>query len=131
MITGCASKNNTEEAKNIAEIMHQQQIDWNQQNIEGFMQAYWQSDSLMFIGSNGITKGWEKTLHNYQRNYDSPEKMGTLKFTLLKTEITSRNTALVVGKWNLQRMNDSPEGWFTLHWKKINNQWKIVIDHTS
>lgn len=131
MITGCASKNNTEEAKSIAEIMHQQQIDWNQQNIEGFMQAYWQSDSLMFIGSNGITKGWEKTLHNYQRNYDSPEKMGNLKFTLLKTEITSRNTALVVGKWNLQRMNDSPEGWFTLHWKKINNQWKIVIDHTS
>ena len=36
-------------------------------NLEEFMSFYWKSDSLMFIGKNGIQYGWQKTLDNYKK----------------------------------------------------------------
>lgn len=45
-------------------VMQMQEEAWNSGNIEQFMQGYWQSDSLMFIGKNGIKYGWQTTLDN-------------------------------------------------------------------
>ena len=39
-------------------------------------------------------------------------------------------TALV-GKWHLKRKEDDLGGHFTLLWKKIDGEWKIVVDHSS
>ena len=57
------------EEKAITKVMNQQELDWNDGNIDGFMQGYWQSDSLMFIGKNGIKYGWKTTLDNYKNSY--------------------------------------------------------------
>ena len=38
--------------------LDQQTTAWNRGDMEGFMKTYWQSDSLMFIGTAGITYGW-------------------------------------------------------------------------
>ena len=56
--------------------------------------------------------------------------MGQLKFTILKVELAGE-TAFVLGKWHLKREKDEPNGHFTLYWKKIKGDWKIVIDHSS
>ena len=47
--------------------MMKQQQSWNEGNIEKFMSSYWKSDSLMFIGKNGIQYGWKKTLDSYKK----------------------------------------------------------------
>ena len=46
----------------IREVMQQQQDAWNKGDIESFMTGYWNSDSLMFIGSSGVTYGYKNTL---------------------------------------------------------------------
>ena len=33
------------------------------------MKGYWNNDSLMFIGRNGVTYGYQNTLMNYKKNY--------------------------------------------------------------
>jgi len=120
-------KNNEQE---ILAVMNQQEADWNNGNIDAFMQGYWQSDSLMFIGKNGIKYGWQTTLDNYKKSYPDKATMGKLEFNVVKLEV-SGETAYMLGKWSLIRENDNPNGYFTLYWKKINKKWVIVIDHTS
>lgn len=108
----------------------QQQKDWNNGNIEKFMEGYLKSDSLTFIGSQGITKGWNNTLTNYKKRYPDTEAMGSLTFEIISIDVISNETAILIGKYTLVRKQDNPSGMFTLVWKKVNNIWYIVSDHT-
>ncbi len=122
--------NSSNESDNIMQVMNQQEKDWSNVDIQGFMQGYWQSDSLMFIGKNGIKYGWQTTLDNYKKSYPDKTSIGKLKFEVLKLEVND-NTAYMLGKWSLIRKEDNPNGYFTLYWKKIEGNWVITIDHTS
>lgn len=122
------SKNDILEVK---EAMQKQELAWNKANIEGFMAYYWKSDSLKFIGSKGITYGWQKTLDNYKKNYPNQDAMGVLTFENNTIEQLSPTKIFVIGKWALKRKNGDVGGHYTLLWKKIDGKWVIVVDHTS
>jgi hypothetical protein len=109
----------------------QQTIAWNGGDIENFMQPYWHSDSLMFIGKSGITYGWQKTLENYKKSYPDAAAMGKLDFTILQAKRLSVMYFSVVGKWHLARAAGDVGGYFTLLFKKIKNAWVIIQDHSS
>lgn len=114
----------------IRAVLAQQVNDWNAFNIEGFMQGYWKSDSMMFVGSK-ITYGWDSTLARYKRSYPSPDAMGKLRFEILKMQFVSADACLVTGKYFLQRKSDNPNGTFTLLFRKKKEKWVVVYDHTS
>jgi len=120
----------TKEVNQVLTNMKTQEDSWNKGEIRGFMEYYWKSDSLKFIGSKGITYGWQKTLDNYLKGYPNKEAMGILTFTILESTQLSKSSIYVIGKWDLKKEKPSG-GHFTLLWKKINNQWVIVADHTS
>ena len=65
----------------VGQVMQRQQDAWNNGDIPRFMEGYWESDSLMFIGSRGLSYGYNKTLENYLKSYPTREKMGLLEFT--------------------------------------------------
>lgn len=116
--------------KEILAVMTMQEQAWSNGNLDQFMQGYWQSDSLMFVGKNGIKYGWKTTLDNYKKSYPDKAAMGKLEFEIIKLEVNNE-TAFMLGKWSLIRKNDKPSGHFALYWKKINGNWVITIDHTS
>jgi len=110
--------------------MKMQEKAWNEGDIKGFMNYYWKSDSLKFIGSKGITYGWQKTLDNYIKSYPTKNDMGILTFTIVEGTQLSEKSIYVIGKWELKK--DKPVGgYFTLLWKLIDDKWVIVADHTS
>lgn len=115
----------------IRQLLVRQQDDWNRGDIESFMEGYWRSDSLMFIGSKGVTYGFNNTWERYKNNYDSREKMGTLKFDLLHVNRLSPAVFMVVGKWHLTRTVGDIGGHYTLILRKIKGRWVIISDHTS
>jgi ketosteroid isomerase-like protein len=115
----------------IRTLIEEQRLAWNTGDKEKFMQTYWQSDSLMFIGKSGITYGWQKTLDNYKRGYPDTAAMGKLDFDLLEVKRLSVMYFFVVGKWHLTRSIGDVGGHFTLLFKKIKNKWVIVADHSS
>jgi len=126
----------TAQAQNKAEkailtVMHAQEIAWNNGDLTGFMEGYWHSDSLTFIGSRGLTRGWQTTLDNYKKSYPDVAAMGKLTFTILKVEQLDRKNAFVIGKWHLKRVKDELSGHYTLLWKKVDGKWVIVADHSS
>jgi len=57
--------------------------------------------------------------------------MGTLTFSEIEVMPLSADSALVLGRWTLQRANDKPHGRFTLIFKRLPEGWRIVHDHTS
>jgi ketosteroid isomerase-like protein len=115
----------------IREILNTQIAAWNRGDVESFMQPYWQSDSLMFIGKSGVTRGWQQTLNNYKKNYPDAAAMGKLSFDIIKMQKLSCKYYYVVGKWMLQRTIGDLSGHYTLLFKKMNRRWVIISDHSS
>lgn len=115
----------------IIPLMNAQQEAWNRGDIPSFMEPYWKSDSLVFIGKRGVTKGWKTTVDNYYKSYPDKESMGRLEFGILKNEGIGDSAVYTIGKWTLYRTADTLGGHFTLLWKNIDGKWKIVADHSS
>jgi ketosteroid isomerase-like protein len=114
----------------VRKALEQQQHSWNNGDIDGFMKYYWRHDSLKFIGSKGVTYGWQKTLENYRRSYPDKTAMGELLFSFIEITELGSDAVFVVGRWEL--IKEKPvSGHFTLLWRKIKDQWVIVTDHTS
>ena len=105
---------------------------WNRGDLPAYMEGYWQSDSLLFIGKNGPQHGWQRTLANYQRSYPDAAAMGQLDFSQLRVSPLGPEAAHVVGHWHLARPQKGDlQGWFTLLFRKIDGRWVIVADHSS
>jgi hypothetical protein len=115
----------------IRKILNDQTKAWNYGNVEEFMRGYWKNDSLMFIGSNGINWGWQKTLENYKRRYPDTAAMGRLSFDIILIKKLSTEFYYVVGKWMLNRSIGDLSGYYNLLFKKIKGQWVIIADHSS
>src|SRR5688572_30727220 len=125
----CSAQSKDETA--ILQLLDDQTQAWNRGDIESFMKTYWKSDSLMFIGKNGVTYGWTNTLNNYKKNYPDTVAMGKLSFNILSVKRLSIEYFHVVGKWHLQRSIGDLSGHYTLLIKKIKGRWVIVADHSS
>lgn len=117
--------------KSIESLLQRQTDAWNKGDLEGFMQTYWRSDSLMFVGKNGPSYGWQTTLDHYRKSYPDTAAMGKLHFDLLETRYLARDVYFVVGKWHLQRSVGNLDGSFTLVIRRIKGEWKIIADHSS
>ncbi len=121
----------SQEQREIAILLREQTVAWNKGDIEKFMIGYWNNDSLMFIGRNGVTYGYQHTLANYKRNYPNAEEMGKLSFDILQVKKLSKEYYFVLGKWFLKRIAGNVEGHYTLLFRKIKGRWQIVCDHSS
>jgi hypothetical protein len=118
--------------KDIQTKMDEQIECWNTGDIPCFMQHYWKSDSLMFIGKSGITYGWQATLDNYLESYPDQKNMGQLTFDNELVRFLGTETIQVIGQWHLSRPElDDLGGHYSLIWKKKEGEWVIISDHSS
>jgi len=115
----------------IEKILHTQSKHWNNGDIDAFMESYWNSPDLQFIGSSGITYGWQKTLKGYKKRYPNKEAMGKLTFEILDMTKRSKKVISMVGKFSLARTIGDLSGHFLLIWQKKKGEWVIVADCTS
>ncbi len=115
----------------IDSLMARQENAWNNGDLQGFMQPYLKSDSLLFIGSRGLSYGWKQTLLNYKKSYPDKEAMGTLHFENDEYKKLGAENALVIGRWHLYRTADTLQGTYSLNWQLVDGEWKIIADHSS
>ena len=119
------------EEQQIRQLLSTQTESWNRGDVEGFMQTYWKSDSLMFIGKTGVHFGWQETLNNYKKGYPDTTAMGKLSFDIITIKKLSPEYYYVVGKWMLKRTIGDLSGYYDLLLKKIKGKWYIIADHSS
>ena len=108
-----------------------QQDDWNTGDLDAFMEAYLNTENLVFSGSSGPIYGWKATRDRYKKSYSTRQLMGTLDFEILNIISLSDSVAQLQGSFYLKRDMEDSRGFFTLTWLKIKDQWFIISDHTS
>ncbi len=113
--------------KNIFEI---QRKAWNEGEIEEFMAYYWNSKKLTFQSGDTRLEGWDALLNRYKETYFG-ENMGELEFSDLVIHILSEDAAYVLGRWKLKTKSWTRDGLFTTIFKRMEDGWRIVHDHTS
>lgn len=134
MSWSCASTkkiSNIEAEASIKAVMKMQEQAWSDGDVHQFMEGYWKSENLSFVGRSGINKGWQTTLDNYIKAYPTKDAMGKLTFDILEMNRISNLAYHMIGRYTLVRKEDKPTGLFTLIWKYIDGKWLIVSDHTS
>ena len=126
-----AIKQDPNEIDAIKEMLTTQQECWNNGNIDGFMEGYWNSEKLIFTSATHLPAyGWENTLERYKNSYPTKESMGELRFEILDVRLTSTTTSNLFGKWELIREKDHPNGLFYLDLEKFDENWLIKKDST-
>jgi len=130
-VTTFISQAQSKDEQQIRSLLQTQVEAWNRCDLEAFMQTYWKSDSLMFIGKNGIKWGWDETLANYKKGYPDTAAMGKLSFNIIQVKRLSVMYYYVVGKWMLTRNIGDLSGHYDLLLRKIKGRWVIISDHSS
>lgn len=132
LCTATTSQAQSKSVKAIQAVMEKQSEDWNKGDIAAFMEGYWKSDQLQFIGSRGPSYGWQKTYDNYKKSYPDKSAMGQLEFEVSNIDKRSRKVYTMIGSWKLSYPDkEALDGYFLLVWKKIKGKWVIVADHTN
>ena len=143
IFTSCINNNETSkntfkstdsnEIESIKKMLTDQQKCWNNGDIDGFMEGYWNSEELIFTSAKHMPAyGWQNTLERYKNSYPTKESMGELKFEFLNVKINSDSTtAQLKGCWELIRKEDNPKGEFWLDLKKFDDNWLIIKDSTT
>ncbi len=121
---------NSKIEKEIRHVFEVQKKAWNEGNIEEFMAYYWNSDKLTFQSGDTRLNGWDALLARYKETYFG-ENMGKLEFSDLVLHILSEDAAYVLGRWNLKTKSWARDGLFTTIFKRMEDGWKIIHDHTS
>lgn len=114
--------------ESIKSIMAEQQKAWSENDLEGFMQGYWKSDSLTYYSRGKITRGWQTTLDNYKKGYPSKADTGILNFEIDAITPIDEDAYYVMGKYFLTRKAGDANGTFMIIFKRIDGEWKIVAD---
>lgn len=131
-ILASAQKQSTTKAiEAIRAVIEAQRDAWNKGDVDGYMDGYDRSESIVFISGDNVTHGWQTVRDRYKKNYDTREKMGQLTFSDLEFTVLGKDHVSVVGRWLLKRTSDEPHGRFTLIFKKTDKGWRIIHDHTS
>jgi len=125
----------------IRAVLSKQQEAWNQGDIDGFMNGYARAETTVFVSGDEVIRGWQTVRDRYLKKYGDRGKMGMLTFSELEIEQLGPDSAIVLGRWELNRANDprpqgsgaagNPHGRFTLIFRNTPDGWRIVHDHTS
>ncbi|MCE9680535.1 DUF4440 domain-containing protein [Shewanella sp. AS1] len=124
----CVSAVPTDE---ITHMLARQEAAWNTGDIDTYMQGYWRSEKLRIASGKKFRYGWQETLDAFKKYYSTRALMGKLQLTQVEIKVFNNSAAMVVGRWQLIRAKDKPEGLFTLLLEKIDDRWVITHDHTS
>lgn len=125
-----ATADEAETVASIKKIMIAQQNAWNAGDVDEFMIGYWKSDELTFSSGGKTVRGWQATLDRYRKRYPDKSAMGTLTFSDLEVTLLGKDAAFVLGRWQLKR-TEPIGGNFSLVWRQIDGNWRIVHDHSS
>ena len=123
-----SQSNEEKDIKAINTVLKKQRIAWSNYNLDGYMEAFWKSDSLKFYGTNGVTYGWENTFDLYEKAYPTKEHTGKLNYKINDISKINENAYYVLGEFHIKRDMGNANGIFMLVFKNINGMWKIIAN---
>jgi len=106
----CSYFSFAQDRETVLKVLETQRQAWNRGDIDSYMQGYWKSDSLVFVGKTAPVYGWQGTLERYKKTYPGKAAMGELTFDIIQVKILDAGNAFILGGWHLKREKDAPGG---------------------
>lgn len=132
LLSACSSAA-PRDREEIVGVLRAQADAWNRGDLDAFLAGYRRSEQTVFAGGDKVHRGFDAMARRYRESYPTREKMGRLSFSSLAFEQLDGERAVVTGSWELELAgaDKRPGGVFTLIWRRFDEGWKIVHDHTS
>lgn len=106
--------------------MQAQAAAWNEGDLAGFMNVFWNDPEFTFITGATVTKGWKETYKRYRDGYGEGGDLGRLVYSGLEARLLAADTASVVGRYAFQRGAASSAGTMTLVVRRFEGAWRVV-----
>ncbi len=114
----------------IKAVIARMQDAWNRGDFRGYMEGFW-NPGVRFVSKGRMLTGWQETLDHYVRDYDTPEKRGTLRFWDIEVEMLGPDVAQMTGRYRLESRGMAQDGVNTRLFKRIGGKWVIILNHVS
>jgi hypothetical protein len=106
---------------------------WNAHDLQGHLEAYWNSPELLVIVDSEQVIGWQQLHDCYVNGYPDPAAMGFINPSRIQVKLLKPDLALALTWWSVKFPNSKHTvvGNTTMNLEKFGDVWKIVASHTS
>jgi uncharacterized protein (TIGR02246 family) len=104
---------------------------WNRHNLDGYLDTFWRSDSLMVVVEGETVRGWDLLSKALHTGYPDPSEMGSLTLDRVQVQMLSSDLGVAL-TWDTVSFPKKKEfGTSTIVMKKLPEGWRVVVMHTS
>ncbi len=115
----------------IRTVVDDMEAAWNRGDFAGYVAGF-QNPDVIFVSGGRYRDGWQGTLEEYRRKYGaSDDTRGVLTFYDMHIELLAEDAAMLIGRYHLERPENSNEGINTRLFRKVNGEWRIAMNHVS
>ena len=104
---------------------------WNRGDLTGYMKSYWRDERVRHVFNDDITIGYSAIEERYRSRYPDPNNMGAISGSELDVQILGPEAASAFGRWRFEHGEVVLNGVVTLVFRKIDDTWVIVHDHST
>jgi uncharacterized protein (TIGR02246 family) len=115
----------------ITKVLNDQYAAWNRQDLEGYLNSFWNSPNLLFVTDGQVLLGWAEVKAMIGRYYTDRNAMGVATPERVQVNMISGDSATTVDWWTVQFKTVNVHGISTSSWRKFPEGWRIIETHTS
>jgi uncharacterized protein (TIGR02246 family) len=104
---------------------------WNRGDLEGYLEGYRDSEETRMASGSQVIRGKDAIARGFRARYTTSAAMGTFEHSGMEVELLGEADALVFARWRHTVDHTVHQGVFTVHLRKIGDDWYVVSDHTS
>ncbi len=106
---------------------------WNAHDIEGHLETYWKSPSLLVVVDSEQFNGWQELHDSYINGYPDRTSMGYISPARIQVKLLKPDLALSLTWWSILFPSSKQKvvGNTTMNLQKFADGWKIVAAHSS
>jgi hypothetical protein len=104
---------------------------WNAHDIDGYLAPCWKSPDLLVVIEGEQLKGWADVNATYHRGYPNRDEMGSVVYDRVQIQLVSPDVAVGLDWWTVFQKKGKTLGTSTMVFRKINDNWVIVVMHSS
>jgi ketosteroid isomerase-like protein len=104
---------------------------WNDKNVNGYLDAYWNSEKTRYVSGDTVVRGKTQIANRIHDN----GIQGKLSTHDMEINYIGSEDAVVFARFLLVLVDSGEQqhtrGVFTVHVRRFAGNWKIVSDHSS
>ncbi len=132
LITTDKTQDSEDSIANVLAVVKTMREDWNGGDMQGYLDAYWNDDSLSLLFGNRVVTGKGDMTQMFTSAWPDEEKMGNYATDNVRARIATPGLAIVDGTFEHQFTDELIVGAFSQVLRRMDSgDWKVVHEHTS